>query len=553
MTSTDVLGGLAGGQAYKSPCAVATTADMTGALIGLPVIDGYQVQSGDRVLVWQNANQTTNGVYNASLSAWTLAADWSTSSSIVQGTQVLVVNGDAYAGIIFEVTSPGPITIGSTAVVFAQSGGSSALTTAGYQGALAADPALDRAGNALTSNAWYFNTVLARIKVYTSGAWTVANATILSTSGAPANSVGANGDFAMDPTLGNLYQKQAGAWVLTLSIGARGASNAMLAVVQAASVAAAYALLGGAVPRPSLRLTLTSGLPVLSAPVIAAATIYVTPDGSGQAPYWNGTAWALAAFAEVSALLSDSVNSPLAAASASVYDGFLWQKAGVWTISRGPAWTNATTRSAGTVLTRVGGLLVNSVNIANGPLAGYGLYIGTIATDTASATVTFNPTPAAASGGPTNGAWVGLWNYYNRVPLGAAEQDNKATWSGTGSGTWAASDASNNNRITYVAGQAEDSINASFVDNLTGSGVSQRGITGIGVDSTSVPSGVAGVQGGYSGNGVVGSPVGSYNGIPGVGQHFFQAIEYTTSLSITWSGLYATGVQAHQLSAQLRY
>ena len=43
----------------------------------------------------------------------------------------------------------------------------------------------------------------------------------------------------------------------------------------AASVAAAYALLGGAVPRPSLRLTLTSGLPVLSAPVIAAATIYV--------------------------------------------------------------------------------------------------------------------------------------------------------------------------------------------------------------------------------------------------------------------------------------
>ncbi len=219
MSFTDVLGGLTDWVAYKNPCAAATTTDMTGALIGLPVIDGYQVQSGDRILVWRNTNNTTNGIYTASSGAWSRASDFTSSSSVAEGTQVLVVNGAAYGGVVFELTSPNPISIGSSAIIFEEAGGSSSLITGGYQGALTADPTVDRAGNALTLYAWYFNTTLGRIRSYASGAWTVANAQIYSNVGAPASTLGAVGDFSIDPVAGNLYGPKTGAgWPSALSL-----------------------------------------------------------------------------------------------------------------------------------------------------------------------------------------------------------------------------------------------------------------------------------------------------------------------------------------------
>ena len=120
MTSNlDVLGGINDGAAYKAPCAAATTGDLTGALIGLRVVDGYQTVSGDRVLVWKNTDQTTNGIYVAQGGAWTLASDFSNSSAVVEGTQVLVTNGTAYGGNVFYVTTQGNITIGVSNISFA--------------------------------------------------------------------------------------------------------------------------------------------------------------------------------------------------------------------------------------------------------------------------------------------------------------------------------------------------------------------------------------------------------------------------------------------------
>lgn len=119
-TFLDVLGGLDASAAYKAPCAVATTADMTNTMIGLPVIDGYQCEADDRILVWENSNETTNGIYNASLSAWSRAIDFSNSSAILHGTQVLVVNGSASGGFVFVCNTPNP-TVGSTNITFTKS------------------------------------------------------------------------------------------------------------------------------------------------------------------------------------------------------------------------------------------------------------------------------------------------------------------------------------------------------------------------------------------------------------------------------------------------
>lgn len=118
MTTTDILGGFTDGVAYKTPCRVATTGDLGTSLIGLLTIDGNVLEDGDRVLVWKQADATTNGIYSASSGAWSRVSDFNNTSAVAIGTQVYVAGGALYANTIFVVQS-GPITFGETAVVFA--------------------------------------------------------------------------------------------------------------------------------------------------------------------------------------------------------------------------------------------------------------------------------------------------------------------------------------------------------------------------------------------------------------------------------------------------
>lgn len=120
-TNLDVLGGLDDNAAYKVPCAVATTGDMTSTMIGLPVIDTYQVQPNDRILVWKNTDETTNGIYDApasgGTSAWTRSIDFSNSSAIYDGTQVFVVHGSAGGNKAYLCQTQNPV-IGVSNITF---------------------------------------------------------------------------------------------------------------------------------------------------------------------------------------------------------------------------------------------------------------------------------------------------------------------------------------------------------------------------------------------------------------------------------------------------
>ncbi|SFJ52025.1 hypothetical protein SAMN05216304_10926 [Bosea sp. OK403] len=242
----------------------------------------------------------------------------------------------------------------------------------------------------------------------------------------------------------------------------------------------------GLVFAPAGRLTLAIGTPVLTSTVSGAGTVYYTPYTGNLVPIWTGTGFVARTFTELSNILANSTAGnagPAAATAGAVYDLFVWSNAGTVTLTRGPAWTTQTTRSSGTNLGRVNGILTNTVAITNGPAAGFGTYIGTIATDTSNATVSWNPGSAATGGGAS---WLGVWNAFNRVDVGAFVQDNTPVWTYTSSAFRSANN-SNNNRVTFVTGISEDNFSATYSVRAQSPGVGGEAQIGIGLNSTTGP------------------------------------------------------------------
>ena len=97
------------GANMKLPARVATTGLLT--LSGLQTIDGVALVEGDRVLVKNQDNEQSNGIYVASASTWSRAKDaltpegqWNESVSVLSGT----TNGGKY---FWENTSPFAISV----------------------------------------------------------------------------------------------------------------------------------------------------------------------------------------------------------------------------------------------------------------------------------------------------------------------------------------------------------------------------------------------------------------------------------------------------------
>lgn len=276
--------------------------------------------------------------------------------------------------------------------------------------------------------------------------------------------------------------------------------------------------------------------------VAAATTVYYTPYAGCLIPIYDGTNMVPTCFAEVSQATADTTKSPAAVAASSVYDIFCWIDAGTNRCTRGPAWTNDTTRSAGTALVLVNGIYLNNVAITNGPAASRGTYVGTIRSNGTS-TVDYNFGGAAAGG---TAAFFGVWNAYNRVMVSATVSDTTASWTYNVASTWRAANSSNGNRINFVRGLNEDSVQAKY-SALGVAGSATFAACGIGLDSTTAFSGPPGV---LQTQPLATQGIAFYEGTPGLGVHYMQAIEYNTSAtSSTWygnggAGYYQTGLLA---------
>ncbi|MBS0528891.1 MAG: DUF2793 domain-containing protein [Proteobacteria bacterium] len=173
----------------------------------------------------------------------------------------------------------------------------------------------------------------------------------------------------------------------------------------------------GVVSPPLGRLTLQSGVPVMAASQSGATMLYYTPYGGNQIPIYDGTNMVRTAFSELSQGTTDTTKSPAAVAASKIYDLFVWNDGGTLRLSRGPAWTNATTR--GYSLAAFNGILVNASSITNGPAAERGTWVGTIASN-ASSTIDYI-FGTSGTGGVAGRLMV--WNSYNRVNVGTTVVD----------------------------------------------------------------------------------------------------------------------------------
>jgi len=113
------------GLAWKQPVRAASTTNLT--LSAPQTIDGVAVVAGDRVLAKDQTTASANGIYVVAAGAWSRAADSDAAGELVNAT-AYVAEGTVNADKAFTQTSNAPITVGTTALAFAQVGGGTSYT-----------------------------------------------------------------------------------------------------------------------------------------------------------------------------------------------------------------------------------------------------------------------------------------------------------------------------------------------------------------------------------------------------------------------------------------
>jgi hypothetical protein len=185
-------------------------------------------------------------------------------------------------------------------------------------------------------------------------------------------------------------------------------------------------------------------------------------------------------------------------------------------------------RGAGTgtsELERVDGIWVNKHDIANGPPARRGTYVGTIYANGASQ-ADFKTGSTAPGFGE---ALIGVWNMYNRVDV-TGSVVNSGGWSYAGGARPAAGLATS--RVTVVAGLKEVGISGSFGVAVYSGGAGSNVNMGVGFNSSSTFQAlVTGSPGAHG----YGSPTGTGSGQP-LGLSYLCALEQFVS-----GAAYSTG------------
>lgn len=258
------------------------------------------------------------------------------------------------------------------------------------------------------------------------------------------------------------------------------------------------------------RLTLTTALPVTTADVTAATTIFCTP--------MRGNRIALFSSAGAPAILTSAEFSiAVPATTATVYDIFAFNNSGVATLEL-LAWTNDTTRATAVVLTTTG------TYTKSGDLTRR--YLGSFRTT------------AVSGQTEDSGAKRDLWNYYNRVPRPFVKPSADTTWNYT-TATVRQANASTANQVEAVIGIAEVPINlwlTAFVNNANNVAVQ----IGIGEDSTSTISTSSIGGGGVTSTGAVfpGQNLSAqFVKYPAVGRHVYSWNEWSAVGGVSaWYG-----------------
>ncbi len=279
------------------------------------------------------------------------------------------------------------------------------------------------------------------------------------------------------------------------------------------------------VPQPQGYLTPTSGTPIITSDVSGQGSLVYTPYVGNTVPIYSGTGFVPTVFSELTLTLTSSQ------VANSLYDVFIFNNSSVLTLATGPAWTTVTAGSsargtgAGTTqLSRLSGLWVNTVQISgrNGANtytipANQATYLGSIFIDSAAGQITLHRSYGQSR------KWA-IWNAYNRVPLYLKAGDSTSSWS-----TNVATRPSNGNTansLTTFCGLQEETIDLAFTQKLNVLSTATTAAIGIGVNSTSVITGLAGVQRNDAlAGGVITSTGARYFSIPSLGINTITSLE----------------------------
>lgn len=335
--------------------------------------------------------------------------------------------------------------------------------------------------------------------------------------------------------------RTAGVWGCGPAVGAFG----RVLTDQGAGSAPAYAYPGPITPQG--RCTLTSGAPVMTTDVAAAATVFYTQAIGQFAPIFDGTGFVNRNVGgELSQSTTDTTKSPAAVVNVSNYDVFVWNDSGTARATRGPPWTSDTARGSGagtTELQFLGGIATNKNAITNGPGANLGTYVCTFRSNgTATVDVKFG-----GSGVGGNPAIMGIWNLYNKVIYRPFVADSTASWNYTSS-TVRAVDASTTNRISFISGLATDGLFASYGAQVTHAAVAGSFASwGICLDSTTTYIGRVSSTNAAAVANIFFNFGKALTVAPQLGFHFLQACENSDNVNAVSFNAGLTGLEAEIL------
>jgi hypothetical protein len=266
---------------------------------------------------------------------------------------------------------------------------------------------------------------------------------------------------------------------------------------------------------PGGRLTLTTGVPVTSADVIGATSVYYTPYVSDLIALWDGTKWVLTEFADYPLALGTLI-------SGRNYDAFAYSDGLGAFAMESLAWTNDTTRA--TAITIQDGRYCKSGDKTR-------IYLGTFRT-TSTTTTEDSLKNGASAGGKRF-----VWNMYNRVKRAFSVIDNSVSWSYS-TAAWRQARANAGNMVEFVIGLSEDAIAASVFALVDTTGPKVAVGAGIGLDRTNGQDGKGPLVTVENLTGQLNAAVGAeYVGQPSAGYHFLAWVEYGAGAGTqTWFG-----------------
>lgn len=254
---------------------------------------------------------------------------------------------------------------------------------------------------------------------------------------------------------------------------------------------------------PGGRLSLQTGQPFGTSNT--TLNLFYVPYLHNTVPIWNGTLWVPTAMtlAQLQNISTDAATNPVACVASKIYDLFIWSNAGVMTLSRGLPWqVDNQSRDVGCTVSKAQGFWKNDFDIANGPKAGFGLYVGTVRTNGVSRFIQQNGANQGNGGGASI---LGVWNMYNRALTTTSNCDTTDTWAYTTAVVRVKNNSGalgTGNAISFIIGQSEpyyvDAVNVQNGQHSTGAGavvgISSLGGVGSG-QSMQAATGVGGAWG----------------------------------------------------------